>query len=203
MRITPRDAALFFDVDGAALAPVGERMAERPTLILLHGGPGYDHSHFRPGFDRFRDQAQVLYLDHRGQGRSDRSTPDKWTLATWADDVADLVTAFSLTKVNLYGVSYGTRWALEVMRRHPGIVRAAVLDGVYPPQVNGEQNEAEIVRRAFERLYADCAADPVCRERHPKVRATIESAIGDSIDPALSRTASVDEISGIARSTST
>lgn len=100
-----------------------------------------------------------------------------YTTPALADDVADLVTAFSLTKVNLYGVSYGTRWALEVMRRHPGIVRAAVLDGVYPPQVNGEQNEAEIVRRAFERLYADCAADPVCRERHPKVRATIESAI--------------------------
>ena len=46
----------------------------------------------------------------------------------------------------IYGISYGTRWALEMMRRHPGLVRAAVLDGVYPPQVNGEQNEPEIVR---------------------------------------------------------
>ena len=100
-----------------------------------------------------------------------------YTTPALADDVADLVAAFSLAKVNLYGVSYGTRWALEVMRRHPGLVRAAVLDGVYPPQVNGEQNEPEIVRRTFERLYADCAADPVCRERHPRVRATVEGAI--------------------------
>ena len=91
-----------------------------------------------------------------------------YTTPALADDVADLATAFSLARINLYGVSYGTRWALEVMRRHPGLVRAAVLDGVYPPQVNGEQNEPEIVRRAFERLYADCAADPVCRERHPE-----------------------------------
>ena len=100
-----------------------------------------------------------------------------YTTPALADDVADLATAFSLARINLYGVSYGTRWALEVMRRHPGLVRAAVLDGVYPPQVNGEQNEPEIVRRAFERLYADCAADAVCRERHPAVRATIEGAI--------------------------
>ena len=100
-----------------------------------------------------------------------------YTTPALADDVADLAIAFALSRINLYGVSYGTRWGLEVMRRHPGLVRAAVLDGVYPPQVNGEQNEPEIVRRAFERLYADCTADPVCRERHPAVRAIVEGAI--------------------------
>ncbi len=94
-----------------------------------------------------------------------------------ADDVADLAAAMSRGRINIYGVSYGTRWGLEVMRRHPSLVRAAVLDGVYPPQVNGEQNEPEIVRRAFEQLYADCAADPLCRERHPAPRANVEGAI--------------------------
>jgi pimeloyl-ACP methyl ester carboxylesterase len=100
-----------------------------------------------------------------------------YTTPALADDVADLAAAFRLPRVNLYGVSYGTRWALEVMRRHPGLVRAAVLDGTYPPQVNGEQNEPEIVRRAFEQLYADCAADTVCKRRHPTLRATVEGAI--------------------------
>jgi pimeloyl-ACP methyl ester carboxylesterase len=94
-----------------------------------------------------------------------------------ADDVADLAAAFGQPRINLYGVSYGTRWALEVMRRHPGLVRAAVLDGVYPPQVNGEQNEPEIVRRSFQQLYADCAIDALCRERHPALRAAVEGAI--------------------------
>lgn len=94
-----------------------------------------------------------------------------------ADDVADLATAMSRDRINIYGVSYGTRWGLEVMRRHPDLVRAAVLDGVYPPQVNGEQNEAEIVRHAFEQLYAECAADTVCRERHPGLRGAVEGTI--------------------------
>ena len=100
-----------------------------------------------------------------------------YTTPALADDVADLAAAMSLARINIYGVSYGTRWALEVMRRHPNLVRAAVLDAVYPPQVNGEQNEPEIVRRAFEQLYADCAADALCRERHPGLRGTVESAI--------------------------
>lgn len=100
-----------------------------------------------------------------------------YTTPALADDVADLAAALGQSKINIYGVSYGTRWALEVMRRHPDLVRAAVLDGVYPPQVNGEQNEPAIVRRAFEQLYADCAADAVCRERHPTLRAAIEGLI--------------------------
>ncbi len=87
-----------------------------------------------------------------------------YTTPALADDVADLAAAMSLPRINIYGVSYGTRWALEVMRRHPNLVRAAVLDGVYPPQVNGEQNEPDIVRRAFEQLYTDCANDTLCRE---------------------------------------
>src|SRR6267154_1622166 len=100
-----------------------------------------------------------------------------YTTPALADDVADLASAMSLAKINIYGVSYGTRWGLEVMRRYPDLVRAAVLDGVYPPQVNGEQNEPEIVRQAFEQLYAECAADPLCRERHPGLRSAIEGKI--------------------------
>ncbi|MBL8335086.1 MAG: alpha/beta hydrolase, partial [Rubrivivax sp.] len=63
---------LFVDIDGSGLVPDGERMRERPTLILLHGGPGFDHSSFKPLFGRLTDVAQVVYVDHRGHGRSDR-----------------------------------------------------------------------------------------------------------------------------------
>jgi pimeloyl-ACP methyl ester carboxylesterase len=97
-----------------------------------------------------------------------------------ADDVADLARLLKQPKVNLYGISYGTRWGLEVMRRHPDLVRSAVLDGVYPPQINGDQNEPEVVRAAFEQLAADCATDAVCRQRNPDfsnaVRAIVEAA---------------------------
>ncbi|MCW5743344.1 MAG: alpha/beta fold hydrolase [Alphaproteobacteria bacterium] len=94
-----------------------------------------------------------------------------------ADDVADLARSLGLRQVNLHGVSYGTRWALEVMRRHPGLVRSAILDAVYPPHVVADDHEGDVVRGVFERLYADCAADARCKRRHPHLRARLEGLI--------------------------
>ena len=101
----------------------------------------------------------------------------QYTTPALADDVADLVKALGLTMVNLYGISYGTRWALETMRRHPNIIRAAVLDAIYPPQINGEQNEPEIVRTVFEQLFAECASDKLCRERNPDLAANVKAML--------------------------
>jgi pimeloyl-ACP methyl ester carboxylesterase len=98
-----------------------------------------------------------------------------------------------MPKINLYGISYGTRWALEVMRRHPGIVRSAVLDGVYPPQVNGEQNEPEIVRGVFEQLYADCASDSFCKARHPDFSRSVQTVIDDAMTKPLVLTLQLDD----------
>ncbi len=56
MKIYIDDVTLFFDVDGEALVPDGAVMREKPTL-LLHGGPGFDHSSLKPFFSRFADIA--------------------------------------------------------------------------------------------------------------------------------------------------
>ncbi len=101
----------------------------------------------------------------------------QYTTPAMADDVSDLARALGLTKVNLYGVSYGTRWALEVMRRQPSLVRAAVLDSVYPPQINGDQEEVEAVRRAFDRLFLECSNDAWCASKHPNLRADLEALV--------------------------
>ncbi len=53
MHVDVKGTRLWFDVDGAALVPDGPAMSERPTVVLLHGGPGsYDHSYFKPAFAR-------------------------------------------------------------------------------------------------------------------------------------------------------
>lgn len=116
-----------------------------------------------------------------------------YTTPALADDVADLARAFSAPRINLYGISYGTRWALEVMRRHPGIVRSAVLDGVYPPQVNGEQNEPEIIRGAFEKLFAECAMDALCKQRHPDFSHNVRTLIEEASATPLELTLQLDD----------
>jgi pimeloyl-ACP methyl ester carboxylesterase len=87
MRVLVNGVRLFFDVQGAGLVPDGPTMREKPTLLLLHGGPGFDHSVYKPAYSALADVAQVIYLDHRGNGRSDAGPKDAWTLAQWGDDV--------------------------------------------------------------------------------------------------------------------
>ncbi len=110
---------LFFDVDGAKLMPDGPEMREKPTLILLHGGPGFDHSSYKPDFEALRDVAQIVYLDQRGQGRSDRSDPTRWTLSQWADDVRSLCDVLGIEKPIVMGNSFGGMVAMAYAERHP------------------------------------------------------------------------------------
>ncbi len=87
MQVLVNGVRLFFDVEGASLVPDGRTMREKPTLVLLHGGPGFDHSIYKPTFSALADIAQVVFLDHRGNGRSDPGPREAWTLAQWGDDV--------------------------------------------------------------------------------------------------------------------
>jgi proline iminopeptidase len=119
MHITVNGSRLFFDVEGSKLAPDGPRMREKPTLLLLHGGPGADHSLFRLRHGRFADIAQVIYLDQRGMGRSDRGAPEHWTMAQWGEDVKAFCDALGIEKPIVLGVSFGGYVAQEYATRYP------------------------------------------------------------------------------------
>jgi proline iminopeptidase len=110
---------LYFDVEGAKLVPDGPAMRELPTLVLLHGGPGLDHTGYKPGFSCLADVAQLVYLDHRGNGRSDKSDPAHWTLDQWADDVRGLCDALGIEKPIVMGQSFGGMVAMAYAARHP------------------------------------------------------------------------------------
>lgn len=91
------------------------------------------------------------------------------TLAS-AADVNDLRLALGYEKVNLWGSSYGTRLALEVLRDYPEGVRSAVLDGVYPPDVDLYLETPANLERALSWLFESCAADPACDAAYPDLR---------------------------------
>lgn len=119
MKIDIGDVTLFFDVDGESLVPDGAVMREKPTLLLLHGGPGPDHSTLKPFFSRFADTAQVIYLDHRGMGRSDRSDRANWTLDQWARDVKKFCDALGIEKPIVLGHSFGGFVATKYASMYP------------------------------------------------------------------------------------
>ncbi len=95
-----------------------------------------------------------------------------------AADVADIIEALDYEQVNLFGISYGTKLGLTIMRDHPGIVRSAILDSVYPPEVDGDELLAINADRAFDTLFAGCAASPACDERFP----ALETVFYETVD---------------------
>lgn len=123
---------LFVDIEGASHVPDGASMRAKPTLVLLHGGPGYDHSGFKPAFSRLADIAQIVYYDHRGHGRSDRRPPEEWTLDTFADDVVRLCDALGIVKPIVLGQSFGGFVAQRYIARHPAHAARVILSSTSP-----------------------------------------------------------------------
>lgn len=128
MQIAVNGTRLSFDVEGPALVPHRSSMRERPTVILIHGGPAsYDHSYFKPHFSRLADVAQVVYLDLRDHGRSARHDPEDWSFETCADDVRAFCDVLSIDRPLVLGHSMGGFIAMLYGARHPGHAGGLIL----------------------------------------------------------------------------
>jgi proline iminopeptidase len=127
MRARIRDTELYFDVDGAALIPDGSRMVERPTAFLVHGGPGADHTAAKSRYARLAEKMQLVYFDHRGQGRSARGDPQKYTLDENVEDMEALRRYLGLGPIVSIGTSYGGIVSMAHAARYPDSVSHLVL----------------------------------------------------------------------------
>ena len=146
MRVKVNGAYLYVDIEGAALVPDGPAMRTKPTLILLHGGPGADHSIYKPAFSQLSDICQIMYYDHLGNGRSDRGSPDDWTLARWGDDVKGLCDVLGIEKPIVYGASFGGFVAQSYAVRHPDHPGALIL------AATTAKTDFDVIFAAFERI---------------------------------------------------
>ena len=141
MHVVVDGTRLWFDVDGPALVPDGDHMRERPTVLLLHGGPGsYDHSYFKPDFGQLARDAQVVYLDLRGHGRSDWGDAEEWSFEACADDVRAFCDVLGIERPVVFGHSLGGYVAMVYAARHPDHPSALVLQST-----NGRFDLARLV----------------------------------------------------------
>lgn len=95
-----------------------------------------------------------------------------------AADVEAVRQALGYDTWNLYGISYGTRLALTVMRDHPAGVRSVVLDSTFPLSVNLSSDLPANMDRAFDTLFAGCAADADCAAAFPDLEDTFFTLVG-------------------------
>jgi pimeloyl-ACP methyl ester carboxylesterase len=138
MHVAVNGVLLFFDVEGGKLVPDGSFMREKPTLLMLHGGPGADHSIYKPAYSALADVAQIVYLDHRGNGRSEDGPRESWNLAQWGDDVRAFCDILGIVSPIVLGASFGGMVALAYATRHPDhpsklvLISTTATGGTYP-----------------------------------------------------------------------
>lgn len=132
MRARINGTEIYFDVDGMGLVPGKDRMVERPVLFLLHGGPGSDHSSFKSNSAALRDTAQLVFVDHRGSGRSAPADPRTYTLDQNIDDLDALREHLGLERISVLGSSYGGMVAQGYAIRYPERVANLILVATAP-----------------------------------------------------------------------
>lgn len=120
-------APLFLEAVGTRLRFDGPHTRKAPVLLVLHGGPGFDHSAMRSYFDLFADQAQVIYLDHRGNGRSGGDDRQGWTLRQWGEDVKSFCDALEIERPIVLGQSFGGMVAQAYAIAHPDHAAGLIL----------------------------------------------------------------------------
>lgn len=137
MRIDVGDAELFFDLEGPKVVAADDAWIERPTVVLLHAGPGADHSLYKDLVGpRLAAVAQVVYLDQRGDGRSSRSDAARWNLDTWSDDLRAFLDVLEIERPVLVGSAIGSLVALSFASRFPDRPAALVLVSAVARYVN-------------------------------------------------------------------
>lgn len=130
----------------------------RPVIVALHGGPGVDAGTLAALMRPAAHYAQVIVPDQRGQGHSDRSDAARWTLDTWADDVAALVHQLGIDEPVVLGTSFGGFVVQHYLARHPQQPAGAVLIGT----TAREPDRATLVER-FRQVGGERAADVMAR----------------------------------------
>jgi proline iminopeptidase len=122
-------------------------------IIVLHGGPDFDHRYLLPDLDRLKDAFRLIYYDQRGRGRSaDHVRPQDVTLASDVADLDKVREHFRLEAPALLGHSWGAVLALEYALRHPTRVSHLILMNPSPASAS----DAAVLRKAYlEKLGAD------------------------------------------------
>jgi pimeloyl-ACP methyl ester carboxylesterase len=103
--------------------------------------------------------------------------PRFYTTSIAMTDLDEVREALGYERVNLYGLSYGTRAALTYLRMFPERVRTVILDGVVPPTEVLGLDVAKDAQRAIDLVMTRCSSDPPCREAFPDLSKDLDSVM--------------------------
>jgi pimeloyl-ACP methyl ester carboxylesterase len=156
-------------------------LRERNVVLVDQRGTGGSHPLSCPSGDDAEDGNPIEVADPVAARRlAERCLADldaDLRFYTTSDAVLDLEAvreAIGAAQIDLVGISYGTRVALEYLRRYPERTRSVVLDGVVPPELALGAEHARNLEAALDRYFALCEADEECRAQYGSPRAQLD-----------------------------
>jgi len=170
-----QSAVESFPVVQAGFRPL---LAHRHVLLVEQRGTGQS-SPLKCPLPDWKDPGEQSPAAAREQARQclrqfdGKADPRHYTTSDYVRDLERVRAALGVAQVNLAGGSYGTRVALEYLRRHPQAVRSVFIDSVAPPELALGQDHARNLDEALRAMAARCSADAACRERFGDVGATL------------------------------
>jgi proline iminopeptidase len=120
------------DVDGGRL--FGREVGNGdPTIVVVHGGPDFDHGYLLPEMDGLAASFRLAYYDQRGRGSSTLAgKPDSVTIQSEVDDLDAIRSYLGLDQIVVLGHSWGGLLAMEYAIRHRDRVSHLVLVNTAP-----------------------------------------------------------------------
>ena len=196
--LNPRPDPLFILAGGpgqaaTSLAPFAARLTDvrkdRDIVLLDQRGTGRSSPLDCAAFAPDDDIAATLQLDPVPKATACAAElaakgvdAAQYTTAAFVADLDAVRAALGYDRINLWGGSYGTRAALEYLRRHGAQVRSVVLDGVAPPRLKTVLDVWTSRDAALSALVDACSQSPACRAAHPDLAATL-AAIREQLGP--------------------
>lgn len=168
-------------------------IGEGRPILMMHGGPGLDHTYLRPWLDPLAEHFQVIYYDHSGNGRSPRPDGyDEVTHASWIADADALRAHLGHERIILLGQSYGgflaQEYALQYGNRLDGLIlvcTAPALDYMDVVVTNAQQRGTP---EQFRAVSEDLARPMVDNDDFRKLWLTILPLYFKRFDPAVAAT---------------
>jgi pimeloyl-ACP methyl ester carboxylesterase len=119
---------------------------------------------------RLREMYPVDYVKKMRSELERRADLTQYTTSIAMDDLDDVRAWLGYDRINLFGLSYGTRAVLVYARQHPKHVRAMLLVGVAPTYLRMPMYHAQAAERAMNLLLDECEHDAQCYETFPQIR---------------------------------
>jgi len=180
----PGQSAL--DAYPGVAAAFAQLLRQRDVVLVDQRGTGRSHPLRCPDRDEVNGSSSEETADPDSARRQAErclaaldADPRFYTTTEAVRDLEDVRNAIDAPQLDLVAVSYGTRVALEYLRRHPDRVRTAVLDGVVPPGLALGSGDARNLETSVNAQFALCQKDAACAERYGAPRDALDRLLGE------------------------